>query len=374
MLVLESVNQQLDDLLERVGEKLQLSPTRYQQAESRYLAIGEWLNAEGTALAIFKPVIYPQGSMRIGTTVRPRGRQEHDLDLVLELKADWRLFPRPVVLLDMVQNRLLENKTYHGMIERKNRCIRIIYANEFHLDILPACPNPDAGLYCVLVPDCAAEDWKHSNPKGYALWFERTAELKRAEFKRHIEPLPEQAAVADLAPLKRAVQLLKRYRDVYFEETPELAPVSILLTTLAAQYYGGQLSVGAALMSILEGIVSSIPTYGRLYVPNPTNPLEDFSERWDSEPKAYKAFVSAFTNFRDQWAGVNDLRGIHQVSALMEKLFGENLAKEVVAEHIKALESSREAGNLSIKRGSGIITGVSSTSTVSIPKNNFYGG
>ncbi|MGA9996880.1 MAG: nucleotidyltransferase, partial [Pyrinomonadaceae bacterium] len=189
MLVLESINQQLDDLLERIGEKLQLSPTRYQQAESRYHAVGDWLSAEDSTLATFDPVIYPQGSMKIGTTVRPRGRQAHDLDFVLELKADWRLFPRPVVLLDMVEHRLREHKIYREMIERKNRCMRIIYANEFHLDILPACPNPSAGLHCVLVPDCAAEGWKHSNPKGYALWFERTAETKRAEFRKQIEPL-----------------------------------------------------------------------------------------------------------------------------------------------------------------------------------------
>jgi hypothetical protein len=377
MLITESVDQQLDDLLERVGAKLQLSPAAYEQAEARYTTIGEWLNDEKSILAPYKPVIYPQGSARIGTTVKPRARQEHDIDLVCELEVNWNLFPEPVRLLDMVEFRLKEHETYRKMIERKNRCMRIVYANLFHLDILPACPNPSVGPHCVKVPDRAARAWKDSNPRGYARWFEATAERRVAEFKKHVEPLPVQVAVADMAPLKRAVQLIKRNRDVVFEKTPELAPVSVALTTLAAQHYAGQQSVNAALMGILNAVVASVKAvpYGeRLYVLNPTNPLEDLSERWTSEPGAYRAFVDAVTEFRDRWAEVNEMRGMHRISSAMEKLFGENLAKEVVAEHVKSLEASRHSGGLAVKRGSGTLTGAGSSGAVSVAHNNFYGG
>jgi len=82
MFFTESFNLQLDDLLDRIGKKLQISPTQHQLAEERYKSIGRWLEADGSLLAPFNPVIYSQGSLRIGTTVRPRGRQEYDLDLV----------------------------------------------------------------------------------------------------------------------------------------------------------------------------------------------------------------------------------------------------------------------------------------------------
>ncbi len=266
MLVTETAISQLDDLLNRIGVKLQISATAYGQAEDRYNAIGDWLRAKGSPLAQYDPEIYRQGSLRIGTTVKPKGRNEYDLDLVCEFQMDKELFPEPVKLLDIVWDRLYSNEMYRPMIERMNRCLRVNYANQFHLDILPACPNPEAGLHCVVVPDCDADDWKDSNPKGYALWFESEAQRARAEFKRkNAEPLPEQQAFEELEPLKRAVQLMKRHRDVVFEKTPKLAPISIVLTTLAAQHYQGQASVNEALRGILDGIIASIPSYGRLY-------------------------------------------------------------------------------------------------------------
>lgn len=61
MLVTESIDRQLDDLLERVGAKLQLSDGAFTQAEARYVAIGKWLGAAGSALASYNPSIYTQG-------------------------------------------------------------------------------------------------------------------------------------------------------------------------------------------------------------------------------------------------------------------------------------------------------------------------
>ena len=58
---------QMDDLLWRICEELQLSPARYQQAVERYEAVCHWLEANGSAVASFRPSLYPQGSMRIGT-------------------------------------------------------------------------------------------------------------------------------------------------------------------------------------------------------------------------------------------------------------------------------------------------------------------
>lgn len=373
MFVTESVDRQLDDLLERVSAKLQLSDGKFAEAESRYAAIGKWLGADGSVIASFKPSIYPQGSVRIGTTVKPIGKNEHDIDLVCELQLDWTRVPRPVELLNLVESRLRDHGDYRKMVTRKNRCIRVEYANQFHLDILPACPNPSAGALSVVVPDRAAQTWKHSNPKGYANWFKLSAKQRQAEFRKGIEPLPERESVEDLAPLQQAVQLIKRNRDVVFQDKATLAPISIVLTTLAAQNYEGQQSVNAALMGILNGIVNSIPHNGRLYVLNPTNPLEDFSERWDAEPKAYESFIFAMKTFRDQWARVSSLSGIHNVKRAMEELFGETLTGEVFAEHLKALQGERESGRLAVKRGSGRIIASSVASSVPIRNNSFYG-
>jgi hypothetical protein len=371
---IETTNTMLDDLLDRIGRKLQLSETAHQQARDRYKTIADWLSADGSEVAQYAPHIYTQGSLRIGTTVKPRGRDEYDLDLVCEFRdLDWRLFPVPEKLLDLVENRLRENGTYRSMVERKNRCIRITYANQFHMDILAACPNPTAGLHCVVVPDCAAQCWKDSNPKGYALWFEHMAEEALVKLKRNAEPLPSQTAYDDLVILKRAVQLIKRYRDIAYEKTPDLKPISIVLTTLAALNYNGQQSVNDAIRGILDGIIASIPAYGRLRVHNPTNKLEDLSERWEDEPELYRAFVSGIKEFRARWAELNQQRGIPNVKLVLEKMFGESVAKDVVGDYMKSLDASRKSGGLGVEKGSGIIS-VGSSSTVSIRDNTFYGG
>src|SRR6266550_5570474 len=112
MFFTESFSLQLDDLLDRIGEKLEISPTQHRLAEERYKTIGQWLEANESLLAPFNPVIYPQGSLRIGTTVRPRGRQEYDLDLVCRLLINWCSIANPVTLLDAVEHRLRQHDIY----------------------------------------------------------------------------------------------------------------------------------------------------------------------------------------------------------------------------------------------------------------------
>jgi len=378
MIAMTTPSTELDDILDRVGLKLQLSETAYDEANKRYTAIGDWLGAPASRLAIYKPDIYPQGSLRIGTTVKPRGRDEFDLDLVCELQTNPETFPNPIALLALVEGRLREHETYRSMTERKNRCLRVTYANQFHLDILPACPSPGPGPYgghSVLVPDCDADDWKPSNPKGYALWFEDRAREAAKEFKRAFEALPEQQSYEELAILNRVVQLIKRRRDIEFENTPKFAPISIVLTTLAAQAYRGQPSVSEAMLAALDGIIISIPNVaaGRLRVLNPTNAGEDLSERWDDNPEAYFAFVKWMNSFRTDWQELLNVRGIQNVKTVLERMFGERVAKEVVTEHIRFFETPRQSGGLAVERGTGRIVPVTVAASTPILRNTFHG-
>jgi hypothetical protein len=58
--------------------------------------------------------------------------------------------------------------------------------------------------------------------------------------KANIEDVPEWRVKT---PLQRAVQLLKRHRDVYFAGDYENRPISIIITTLAAHAYKNQENV-----------------------------------------------------------------------------------------------------------------------------------
>jgi len=374
MLITESFNLQFDDLLDRICSKLQITLAQHQRAQDRYEAIGEWLAAKESLLAMFGPVIYPQGSLRIGTTARPRSGQEYDLDLVCEVQLDWRQLEHPVVLLDTVEGRLKQHDTYKSMLERKNRCIRVKYANEFHLDILPACPDPRSGITCVVVPDRETKDWKASNPKGYASWFESRAKTFEVFLAKGQEPLPGREPIELKAPLKRVVQLMKRWRDIRYAENPEIAPISIVLTTLAGQYYGGQQFVGEALGDILDGIVANLPPKNqRLVVLNPTNQKEDLSEKWDENPSAYQAFVSGVIAFQQSWQSISQARGIPQISTALRGLFGEDLTKAVVKEQAELIQKDRSEQRLGIQKSSGILSGLTGVGVVPIRQNTFHG-
>jgi hypothetical protein len=326
----------MDNLLWRVCDELQLSSARYDQAVARYEAVCQWLEADDSALASFRPSMYPQGSMRIGTTVKPLGREEHDLDFVCEFRVQPATFESPLQLLRLVEVRLRQHKSYAPILEVKNRCVRLNYANEFHMDILPACPDRASGGTCVVVPDRQSRWWKPSNPKGYAEWFEKRCELvieilmaERASVFAKAEPIPDQEATAEKATLKRAVQLLKRWRDVRYQKSSEVAPISMVLTTLAAQTYRGERSVSDALSNILDKMVALTETCKpRIVVLNPANDQEDLSERWD-DPVQYAAFVQGIRELRAAWTEAMSTSGIHHVGKLLEGIFGEPVTHAV---------------------------------------------
>lgn len=366
----------MDDLLWRICEELQLSPTRYQQAVDRYEAVCRWLEAEASVVAQYRPSMYPQGSMRIGTTVMPFGRDEYDLDFVCEFNVSSSTFESPLQLLKLVGARLEQNDAYARLLEMKNRCVRLNYANEFHLDILPACPDAVNGISCLVVPDRESRWWKPSNPKGYADWFEQRCELvlavmaERASVLAKAEPIPAQEATWEKATLKRAVQLLKRWRDIQYQKKPEVAPISMVLTTLAAQNYQGQLSVSEALTGILDRIVALIASSRpRVYVLNPANPLEDLSERWD-DPAQYSAFVSGIHELHRAWRSVLAKGGVHNAAKLLESLFGEPV-KAATAKQARQVQSTREQSGLRVAP-TGLITAAPAIG-VAMRTNTFHG-
>ncbi|MDR0609252.1 MAG: hypothetical protein LBG58_04020 [Planctomycetaceae bacterium] len=57
----------MNSLLKEIVEKLDISPSKYQQAVERYESVGNWLDAESSELKPFNPKVFPQGSFRLGT-------------------------------------------------------------------------------------------------------------------------------------------------------------------------------------------------------------------------------------------------------------------------------------------------------------------
>lgn len=303
-----ALKERLNLLLRYIADELDISETHHKLAEQHYQAVGNWLGADGSLLAPFNPDIYPQGSFRLGTVVKPiSGEDRYDIDLVCQLEL-----PRQQVtqrrLKQMVGDRLKENKTYAEMLEPEGRrCWTLQYADSarFHLDILPAIPDNYGWLLSMGVsPELAKTaicltdknrwdldpDWPKSNPRGYAEWFKQRMiviyEARRAVLAKSLNVNIEEVPVFKVkTPLQRAVQILKRHRDIMFADDPDDKPISIIITTLAARAYNNEPDLFDALQSILQGMPQHIRSEaGKPLVANPVNPAENFADKWAEYP------------------------------------------------------------------------------------------
>lgn len=362
----------LDFLLAEVVAALQLNDAQIARVQSAYGAVGEWLSQPDSALAPYRPAIYPQGSVALGTTVRPLTRDAFDLDFVLELGAG---FPgTPMELYELLRKRLEQHGTYGPMIELKRRCIRLQYANDFHVDVLgartvafPIVPGS------IEVPDRKTPSvWKDSNPRGYAKWFQSRAQsAARDRFLADAEPLPSDWEASSKNTLQRIVQLTKRARDVAFRDD-DVAPRSIVLTTLLAHAYRGRLSVYEALAEAVDEIAVMIESARprRLIVLNPTNPAEDFSEQWDEDRRSYAAFLNAISRLRASVHELRTLSGLNEIADALGRLFGHDVACQAVHRYQVAFAQARQSNQL---RSSGPAIITSSTAGRVIPRNRNYG-
>jgi hypothetical protein len=311
---LATANADLEQQLQEAVSSLEVSPSKYEEAQERYRAVGEWLNA-GSSLAAYRPDIYPQGSFALGTAVKPLNDGDHDVDAVCLLQADPHQMTQ-AELKRLVGDRLREHANYARMLQPKEggrRCWTLEYADEskFHLDILPAVPDdstelvrvgvpPDLARYAVCITDRqtwdAHADWPKSNPKGYALWFREQMRViletrRRAKAKRiqaSVEQVPDHQVTA---PLQQAVQLLKRHRDVRYGDDED-RPISIIITTLAARAYENEATLLETLIAIIPRMRASIERRGEvLWVPNPVNPEENFADKWAETPRKAELFM-----------------------------------------------------------------------------------
>ena len=76
-----------------------------------------------------------------------------------------------------------------------------------------------------------------------------------------------------------------------FSERIDDKPISIILTTLAAHAYQQEQTISDALYSIIDRMDKYIEyRSGVAWIANPTDPAENFADRWQKYPVRKKAF------------------------------------------------------------------------------------
>lgn len=310
-----------DETLESIIASFDISPTDFDAARQRYSAVGHWLQ-DAEYQSGGESDIYLQGSFRLGTVIRPyrdKENSDYDIDQVCEINGGR---PTPQQLKHDVGDRLKANLNYQRMLDDEGRrCWTLQYASTegrpgFHLDVLPS-RRRDVHTTQLAITHKGASGyaWRSSDPRGYYDWFKSRnviedatlATQRRAIYEanshlyREVTDVPKQLV---RTPLQRAVQLLKRHRDVCFDGRP-YRPISIILTTICAHLYESRGILETVtrfadyVASRLDVVVGggSLPKEGvldyqggRWVIENPADRSEDFADRWAATPALCASF------------------------------------------------------------------------------------
>lgn len=322
-----------DQRLHALWQEVDLPERAYELALRRYEDLGEWLARPQSSLVAYDTHVFVQGSFAFGTPIRPviEG-EEFDLDFSCKLRSGVsRQTHTQKQLKKLVGDELADYRTARGIqkaLTEKNRCWRLGYKDElpFHMDIVPGIRADDArrrvlieamqlaGIDAQLAQEVARRalwitdlqhshyaeisgDWPSSNPGGYQLWFlsRMRGGVKRYLAEAQVDPAP---VYRSKTPLQQVVQLLKRHRDVMFQDDSDRKPVSIILTTVA----GGAYIAGESLSQTMRRVLQTLDSVRRSntdFIPNPVNPAENFADRW-TRPDCIRLQLKA--NFH-RWVG-----------------------------------------------------------------------
>jgi hypothetical protein len=213
----------------------------------------------------------PQGSWAHNTIIEPLQGREFDADFLLRLEEvpDWTSDPKQYLL--KTRAAFKDSSTYKDMVSLKNRCVRITYANDCHVDVVPFLELPDGREVIVNRSDNTFEE---SNPEGFTDW------------------MRDKDSTA-CGTLRKVIRLLKYLRD----HKGTFAVKSVILTTLV----GSQIQAWhqpdrySDVPTALINIVDDLNTYlqGNPFLPtiaDPSQPNTTFNHRWDQD---------GYSNFRD---------------------------------------------------------------------------
>jgi hypothetical protein len=351
------------DYLEALAEELQISETRYDQAYDRYQSLGNWLNRDASSIKQYSPNIYSQGSFALGTVIKPyTDAEEYDVDAVCEMKLLSKSQLSQKQLKSLIGNEVEAYRRANSMkkqLEEKRRCWELAYADEaqFHMDIVPALPNAEGvrmlleqrGLDTQWVGTAIGitdnevdnyteitDEWPRSNPKGYLEWFKSRMTVLLQERKvalaktmhANVEDIPDYRV---RTPLQSAIMILKRHRDMMFaDDHTNSAPISIIITTLAGHSYGGEEQIADALFSILSKMDRFILFDGQKNViQNPSDPSENFADKWEEFPERKVAFFRWLTQARQDFQAIADQYSNKVITESLSPHIGRELADRV---------------------------------------------
>lgn len=355
----------LNKLLKQLADEIDITDSQEGAVKKAYASVASWLNMSDASIAKHKIHIFPQGSLMCGTAIKPINEDDYDIDLVCEF-TDMVNNLSPEYVKQSVGKRLKEHDTYKKMLEEKRRCWTLQYCDElnFHMDILPSIPfnykyTSDRNLFesyrsmqyrrelALLATDKNKSTGKYNfiitNPRGYAEWFKEKMRTKDAlKLFASVEHVP---SYDKKTVLQKAVQLLKRHRDVYFSNKDDSTkPISMIITTLTAKSYNGEFDLYEFICNALSRMDALIgkTDQGKYVIKNPVMEKENFADKWNEEPSKASAFFEWLAVAKSDFSNLKNVSKFLDYDKLLKQMFAQKPVDRLMKRYESELEKERK--------------------------------
>ncbi len=370
-------------ILEELASELGITKTQYENLATSYKAVGTWLN-DDESLKGCGVNVYPQGSFRLGTIIQPINEDDDlDIDLVCRLTSKPPYWTQED-LKESIGNRLKANDMYSKMIKEEDggrRCWTLLYREndpkeKYHLDVLPAVVDKESlsvidemarqeynyenvQKSAIRITDKEAENyatdsnssnWLKSFPDGYASWF-----ASRCKMSGQAQILTETVApvgkyLEKKTILQKAIQILKRHRDIMFNGDDD-KPISIIITTLASKAYNEENNLVDALTGIVRGMRGHIENRSGIdWVGNPVNPEENFADKWPDAPQKKMNFNKWLEALENDLQTLLALEGRDRIYKFISGKFGERVTKALFENMGSSMKKEFDSGKVRISK------------------------
>lgn len=299
-------------------DTVNLNDTRLDQLENRVSAITTVLEDDDEVGDLVQDT-HRQGSWAHKTIIRPQKGKEFDADFLLEMSVvdDWDAED----YIPAVFSALDGHGTYSGKVSRKDRCVRVQYAGQCHVDVVPFLPDVRGGC----ITNSRDNEFEETDPHGFIDWYAD----KNAVTNGH---------------LKRVIRLVKYLRDIKGTFTLK----SVLLTTLLGervtppneQHYSDLPTTLKSLMNDLADHLDLHPTQPPS-VEDPSGNGRTFDHRWD--PDTYPNLVKKIRYYADKIDAAHGESDRIDSMTLWREAFGDDFGEDLQAEAAAALPITKDA-------------------------------
>lgn len=287
-------------------DHVNLNDTRLTQLDDRVKAIVAELTKD-TSLGQHVRTWEKQGSWAQRTIIRPRKNDEFDADILLHLDEVSGWEPRDY--LRHTRAALRRSQRYREMVRKKNRCVRVGYANDCHVDVVPTVQLSDGRQVIMNWQDNAFED---TNPQGFTDWMKQQDHIARGN-------------------LRKCVRLLKVIRDS--KDTFEIP--SVILTLLlgeqvrtegADERYADVPTTLVTLLTDLHLYLQKLPDDGTMPpIHLPECPGPPLNHRWD-DPTKIRNFRTVVARYATWASTAHAATNAEAILDGWQKLFGDDFS------------------------------------------------